>query len=245
MQFIVAVSTGWTTLWRLVAHMLTITASQEGGITGVGEGKGVASACFQFLPTVNKQKTFTIYFCLSSSFSRKGGRGCWLDQGGQIICNEWGRSWFKVWREGRAEKVQKSTPCMHSQVFFLSIEAGEVAAVVALFQIPCWQDWGGLEQEEFKRGLGETSLELQKNDGESLDYKRGAALDQVISDSSDVGGKAAGLQLWWWLLRSPRFVGSLASNHRVPLIERCCWRRGRQWGGEALHPTEIEQVVWH
>lgn len=36
---------------------------------------------------------------------------------------------------------------------------------------------------------------FKKRDGESLDYKRGAALDQVISDSSDVGGKAAGLQL--------------------------------------------------
>lgn len=200
----------------------------------------------------NKQLLQSVF--LSSSFSRR--RGCWRDHGGQTTCNERGRSWFQVWRsavwalQGRLRKSRKvqtllSLVCILR--FFLSIEAGEVAAVVAVFvlQIPCWRDWCGLEQEQFKRGRRETSLELQKRDGGSLDYKRGAALDQVISDSSDVGGKAAGLQPRWWLLRSPRFVGSPAGNHRAPLIERCCWRRGRQWGGEALHPTEIEQVVWH
>lgn len=95
MQFIVAVSTGWATLW-LVAHMLTITASQDGGITVVVH-LFVFSFCQQSPHVLKKpQKTFTIYFCSSSSFSRR--RGCWLDQGGQNTYNGWGRSWFKVWR---------------------------------------------------------------------------------------------------------------------------------------------------
>lgn len=45
------------------------------------------------------------------------------------------------------------------------------------------------------RGVERASLELQIRDDKSLDYKRGTALDQVISDSVDVGAKAAGLWL--------------------------------------------------
>lgn len=45
------------------------------------------------------------------------------------------------------------------------------------------------------RGIERASLELQIRGEENLDYKRGTALDQVISGSVDVGAKAAGLWL--------------------------------------------------
>lgn len=98
--------------------------------------------------------------------------------------------------------------------------------VVAVLEMPYWWGCGEKEHGELKGPRESLSGELQTGADKGLDYKRGTALDQVISDSVDVGGKAAGLWLWWWLLRSHRIVGSLTSNSSVLLIERCCWRQG-------------------
>lgn len=143
-------------------------------------------------------------------------------------------------REGRGKNDRSvaSLNLNHSQ----DLEFNWGKKVGAVLEMPCWWGCGEQEHRELKGPRQSLCGELQTGVDEGLDYKRGAALDQVISDSVDVGGKAAELWLWWWLLRSHRIVGSLTSNCRVLLIERCCWRRGWQWRG-ALHGKETKQVA--
>lgn len=130
-------------------------------------------------------------------------------------------------REGRG-KNDRSVPSLnlnHSQDLEFNWEK-KMQEVGAVLEMPCWWGRGEQEHRELKGPRQSLSGELQTGVDEGLDYKRGTALDQVISDSVDVGGKAAELWLRWWLLRSHRIVGSLTSNRRALLIERCCWRRG-------------------
>lgn len=101
---------------------------------------------------------------------------------------------------GRAEQGRKRTknkriePHQTSTILrILNLIGEKMQEVVAVLEMPCWWGCGEQEHREFKGPRESLSGELQTGVDEGLDYKRGTALDQVISDSVDVGGKAAEL----------------------------------------------------